>query len=226
MPESRTSRSLTGLIDYGAGNLQSVNNALLALGEAARIVRTPADLEGISRLILPGVGSFGDCATNLEQQNLRQPILHWLQQGRPYLGICLGYQILFGESAESPGVPGLGFLKGRVERFAARHGLKVPHMGWNTTEATDPGHPMWQALGDDAPPWFYFVHSFFPVPQDPQAIASKTLYGAPFASAIATGSIWAVQFHPERSQDNGLTLLRNFLAHTNTTAPNTPAPET
>lgn len=217
MPEPRPSRSLTGLIDYGAGNLQSVNNALLSLGECARIVRTPADLKDVSRLILPGVGSFGDCAANLNAQGLRQPILQWLQQGRPYLGICLGYQILFAESAESPGVAGLGFLAGRVERFAARAGLKVPHMGWNTVEPTNPDHPMWHSLGGNAPPWFYFVHSFFPVPRDPQVVAASTLYGAPFACAIATGKVWAVQFHPERSQENGLTLLRNFLEHTTTT---------
>ncbi len=219
MPEPHPSRPLTGLIDYGAGNLQSVNNALLSLGESARIVRTPADLEGISRLILPGVGSFGDCAANLDAQDLRNPILQWLRKGRPYLGICLGYQILFEESAESPGVAGLGFLAGRVERFAPHAGLKVPHMGWNTAEPTDPSHPMWRSLGDDSPPWFYFVHSFFPVPGDPHVVASHTLYGAPFASAIATGGLWAVQFHPERSQDNGLTLLRNFLDHTKAPSP-------
>lgn len=198
-----------GFIDYGAGNLHSVRNALLAIGGEARVVHGPEDLAGIKKLILPGVGSFGDCAANLERQGLREPLREWIAAGKPYLGICLGYQILFDSSEESPGARGLGAFPGRSVRFTPQPGLKIPHMGWNTVTARDPEHPMWRGLPPN--PFFYFVHSYFPVPDDPELAAATTIYGAPFACAIARGSCWAVQFHPERSQDNGLALLRHFL---------------
>jgi imidazole glycerol-phosphate synthase subunit HisH len=199
-----------GLVDYGAGNLLSVRNALLACGSDARLVRGPGDLGGIERLVLPGVGSFGDCAANLRGQGLWEPLRDWLAAGRPYLGICLGYQILFQGGEESPGVAGLGVFPGHVPRFAPQPGLKIPHMGWNQVEPADPAHPLWQ----DIPPGthFYFVHSYYPAPADDRIIAARCDYGIRFAAAIACGQVWGVQFHPERSQDAGLALLRNFLA--------------
>ena len=201
------SNPIIGLVDYGAGNLLSVHNALCALGTEPRLVRRPGDLSGIDKLILPGVGSFGDCVENLTNQGLWEPLRQWLADGRPYFGICLGYQILFSGSEESPGVSGFGHFAGSVRRFAARPGLKVPHMGWNIVEAAKPAG-LWQGLPDN--PYFYFVHSFHPVPEDTSVVAGWTSYDGPFAAAVESGAVQAVQFHPERSQDNGLQVLRNF----------------
>lgn len=197
-----------GLIDYGAGNLLSVHNALRARGVEPTLVRAPADLAGIDKLILPGVGAFGDCVENLHRQELWAPLRQWLADGRPYFGICLGYHVLFESSEESPGTTGLGILPGRVVKFADKPGLKVPHMGWNTVGFARPEAAIWRGLPDQS--HFYFVHSYFPVPADPAIIAGRTDYDGVFASAIETGSIQAVQFHPERSQDNGLAVLAGF----------------
>lgn len=197
-----------GLVDYGAGNLHSVHNALRSFGVEPRLVRAPADLEGLDKLILPGVGSFGDCVANLRMQRLWDPLREWVAADRPYFGICLGYQILFDTSEESPGLQGLGRFRGTVKRFAARAGLKVPHMGWNTARAARPQLRLWEGLPDD--PFFYFVHSFHPVPADESIVAGWTDYDGPFASAIEVGPIQGVQFHPERSQENGLRVLRGF----------------
>lgn len=198
-----------GLIDYGAGNLLSVDNALRSLGTAARIVRAPGDLDGVGKLVLPGVGAFGDCAGNLRRQGLWEPVRDWVTAARPYLGICLGYQILFSGSEESAGTPGFGCLPGKVRRFVSRDDLKVPHMGWNEVAQVDPEASIWRGIPDRA--HFYFVHSFYPVPTDPSLAAGWTEYAGPFAAAVAAGPVWGVQFHPERSQQTGLRLLRNFL---------------
>lgn len=197
-----------GLVDYGAGNLHSVHNALRSFGVEPRLVRGPSDLDGLGRLILPGVGSFGDCVANLRMQRLWDPLRAWVAEDRPYFGICLGYQILFDTSEESPGLQGLGRFRGTVKRFAARPGLKVPHMGWNTVRVARPGLRLWDGLPED--PYFYFVHSFHPVPADDSIVAGWTDYEVPFASAVEAGTIQGVQFHPERSQENGLRLLRGF----------------
>lgn len=204
MPTSPT----IGLIDYGAGNLLSVHNALRACGVEPGLVRAPGDLAGVDKLILPGVGAFGDCVENLQRQGIWEPLRQWLDDGRPYFGICLGYQILFSSSEESPGTPGLGILPGRVVKFPTKPGLKVPHMGWNTVRLAQSGARLWRGLPDNA--HFYFVHSYFPVPDDARIIAGETDYDGIFASAIETGAIQAVQFHPERSQDNGLAVLAGF----------------
>jgi imidazole glycerol phosphate synthase glutamine amidotransferase subunit len=202
--------STLGLIDYGAGNLLSVRNALASLGAGVRIVREPGGLDGLGKLILPGVGAFGDCAANLRAQGLWDPIRDWVAVGRPYLGICLGYQILFDGGDESPETPGFGLFRGTVDRFAARSGLKVPHMGWNEVRQSDPSHPMWLGIPDGT--HFYFVHSFRPVPADEAVVAGRSDYDGWFAAALAAGPVWGVQFHPERSQDAGLRLLANFLS--------------
>ena len=198
------------LIDYGAGNLRSVANALRELAIEPRLATSPADIEGASHLILPGVGSFGDCMTQLEKLGLVDPIREWIAAGKPYLGICLGYQILFDSSEETPGMPGLGAFKGTVRRFQQCPALKIPHMGWNSAMPSRPGTGNWAGLGPE--PYFYFVHSYYPVPEDDSLIAATTTYGEDsFAAAIETPSLLACQFHPEKSQDAGLCLLRNYL---------------
>lgn len=198
------------LIDYGAGNLRSVANALRALGVEPNTAATPGELENTTHLVLPGVGSFGDCMEQLARRNLLDPIQEWLAAGKPYLGICLGYQILFDSSEETPGVAGLGIIPGVVRRFVQRPGLKIPHMGWNSVAPRVPDSGNWAGLGAD--PYFYYVHSYFPVPENAGVIAARTLYGADnFAAAVELPNLLACQFHPEKSQEAGLRLIRNFL---------------
>jgi glutamine amidotransferase len=200
--------STTVLIDYGAGNLRSVANALQSLDADVLIVSSAADFPANpARVILPGVGSFGDSMEELCRRGLDEPVRRCLATGVPFLGICVGYQMLFEGSEESPGIPGLGILKGQVKRFLP--GKKIPHMGWNSTTLTHPDHPCWAGL--DPQPYFYFVHSYFPVPEEPSIIAAVTEYEESFAAAVIRNHLWAVQFHPEKSQDSGLQLIRNFL---------------
>ena len=198
-----------GIIDYGAGNLRSVANATRHLGFDPVLIRQPDQFADIDQLIFPGVGSFGDCVANLHQLNLWQAVTDWVRADRPFFGICLGYQVLFESSEESPGVGGLGVLAGSCVRFPAAK-LKVPHMGWNTVQPTDPADPAWSGLS--AEPWFYFVHSYYPRPANEDVVAGWTDYGGRFAAAVRRGNLLATQFHPERSQSNGLTLLGNFLS--------------
>lgn len=198
------------LIDYGAGNLHSVDNCLRSLELDPIFVSGPDQLDGATHLILPGVGSFGDCMEQLRFRGLLEPIREWVAAGKPYLGICLGYQILFDSSEESPGVGGLGIMAGKVRRFQEQPGLKIPHMGWNVAKPLHPQQGMWRGLGEE--PYFYFVHSFFPEPADDSVVAARTDYGADhFASAVELGSVVACQFHPEKSQAAGLRLIQNFL---------------
>ena len=197
------------LIDYGAGNLRSVANALGALGITPRIVSSPDQLEGATHVVMPGVGSFGDCMTELAARGLVEPLREWAAAGKPYFGICLGYQILFEGSEETPDIAGFGVLRGQVRRFQEKPGLKIPHMGWISVVPRHPDTGFWQGLGPE--PYFYYVHSYFPVPADDAIIAAETTYGDDtFAGAIQKGSILAAQFHPEKSQDAGLRLLGNF----------------
>lgn len=201
--------SRVGVIDYGGGNLQNVLNVLKFLGQDCHLVSSPADLESADRLLFPGVGSFGDCVDILDQRKLREPILGWLAADRPFFGICLGYQVLFESSVESPGRKGLGFFPGEVVRFDSGHGLKIPHMGWNEVTPTHSENPIWDGL--ESPLHLYFVHSFYPRPEDPSLIQSTTEYGDSFASSAGKGNVFACQFHPERSQAAGLKLIENFL---------------
>ena len=203
----------TALIDYGAGNLRSVENALHALGTTLEIVSSPEDLIGADRVVLPGVGSFGDCMGELGKRGLIDPLRQWLADGRPYLGICLGYQILFESSEETPEVEGLCAVPGRVARFKKSPGIKIPHMGWNAAAPTHPESGFWRDLG--TAPYFYYVHSYFPTPEDPTVVAATTEHGGQrFAAAIERPNLLACQFHPEKSQDAGLQLIRNFLEAT------------
>jgi glutamine amidotransferase len=195
-----------GVVDYGSGNLRSVCKALESVGASVSLVTEAAQLDRFDAIVVPGVGAFGDCADNLRASGLWEPLREWLQAGRPYLGICLGYQLLFESSEESPGRKGLGFLPGRVVRFRGEK-LKIPHIGWNTLRETRGA--IYNSLAVD--PYFYFVHSFFPVPADDDIVSARCEYGGSVAASISNGSLHATQFHPEKSQSSGLTLLRNFL---------------
>lgn len=196
------------VIDYGSGNLRSVEKALQHAGAEIRRCDSPAGLADCAALVLPGVGSFGDCVRSLRERGLTDALRSWLASGRPYLGICLGYQILFESSEESPGVEGLAHWRGRVVRFPARPGRKVPHMGWNTLET---GAPDEMLSGLEAPVHVYFVHSYYPVPAEEDIITARSTHGVTFAAAAGRGNVRGVQFHPEKSQAVGLRMLENFV---------------
>ncbi len=199
-----------GIIDYGGGNLRSVANALHALGQEPRIIASPDDVADATHLILPGQGAFGDCMERLQNRNLDTFLKNWIHADRPYFGICVGYQILFDSSEEAPNTTGLGVVPGVVRRFVDEPGLKIPHMGWNSAGSKRGETPVWKNLGAD--PYFYYVHSYFPEPQDPSVIVAETTYGnQSFAAAVEDGNMFACQFHPEKSQDAGIRLIRNFL---------------
>ncbi len=200
--------STLGIIDYGAGNLASVRNSFRAIGVEGKLIRKPEEAAGITHLVLPGVGAFGDCAQALQQQGLADFIRTWIAADKPFLGICIGYQILFESSDETPDARGLGIFDGHVQRFIDC-GQKIPHMGWNAVQPTNAAHPLWAGMG--AEPYFYYVHSYYPQPADKGLIAATTTYGDTFAAAIIRGNVVATQFHPEKSQQQGLRLLHNFL---------------
>lgn len=199
-----------GVLDYGAGNLRSVLNAFGAIGHPARLVSCPQDFEGVDLLVFPGQGAFGDSVRILKERRLWEPLREWLRANRPYLGICLGYQLLFEDSEESPGVRGLGVAPGRVRKFIPHDGLKIPHMGWNGVRWEAGAERWWRGLAN--PAHLYFVHSYYPDLADDSLALCRTDYGADFVSGIARENLFAVQFHPEKSQDAGLHLLRNAVA--------------
>ncbi len=199
-----------GIIDYGGGNLRSVANALRSLGEEPKIIASPQDMADTTHLLLPGQGAFGDTMERLEQRGLATFLSAWLAADQPYFGICVGYQILFDASEEAPGARGLGVVPGTVRRFDDEPGLKIPHMGWNSASACRGETRVWQGLGQD--PYFYYIHSYFPEPLDPASVVASTTHGSQhFAAAVEQGNLFACQFHPEKSQETGLRLIRNFL---------------
>jgi imidazole glycerol-phosphate synthase subunit HisH len=198
---------MIALIDYGSGNVRSVFNALSSLGADVKLTGDAGEIRAASRVVLPGVGAFGDCVRGLTERGLWEVMRDCLGDGRPFLGICVGFQMLFDESEESPGVRGFGFFPGKVRRFSAR-GLKVPQIGWNALDLTP--HPLWAGL--PANPHVYFVHSYYCAPDDESCVIARTDYGGPFAAAAARGPVAGVQFHPEKSQAVGLGILKNFLA--------------
>jgi len=197
------------LLDYDSGNLFSVAQALRHEGGEVTLVESPEGLEteAFDGMVLPGVGAFGDAARKLESRGLSQPVRDWIAADRPFLGICVGYQLLFESSTESPGVPGLGVLKGQVRRFAD-NGLKIPQIGWNCVQLKE-RTGVFAAQPIDA--WFYFVHGYFPEPEDGGCVIGHAEYGETFAAAVQRGRMAATQFHPEKSQENGLRLLRHFV---------------
>jgi glutamine amidotransferase len=198
------------LIDYGAGNLHSVEKALRYLGADVQRVRDPAGLKSAAAAVLPGVGAFDDCLHAMEHQHLLQGAREFIRSGRPFLGICVGYQALFERSDEfNSCAAGLGVFQGRVVRFSGRDGLKVPQIGWNQLTVKRLDCPLFQNIPSGS--YAYFVHSFYPQPADPAIVATETEYGETFASAIWRDNLYATQFHPEKSQKVGLQLLQNFL---------------
>ena len=200
---------MIAVIDYGMGNLRSVQKGFERIGARAEITRTPgviADAEGV---VLPGVGAFHACMQNLARYELIEPIKDVVQRGKPFLGICLGFQLLFSESEEFGPEKGLDLFPGKVVGFHPQNGLKVPHMGWNRIEKKKQS-PFLEGIADGD--YVYFVHSYFVAPTDASLVATTTSYGVTFASSIATDNLFACQFHPEKSQELGLRILANFAA--------------
>ena len=190
------------VVDYGMGNLRNVRRAFESLGEEVSITASGAAIAAAGTLILPGVGAFGEAVKRIDDLGLRKPLIHHMEQGRPLLGICLGMQLLFEESEESSGARGLGILNGTVKRFA--EGLHVPHIGWNDVVPSKPS-----PLFPDGGGVFYFVHSFY-APTSEWTVAT-TDYGVTYSAAVQKGNVYGVQFHPEKSENVGLGLLRRFV---------------
>jgi len=200
------------VVDYGMGNLRSVQKALEKVGYTARVTSNPQQISDARSVVLPGVGAFKDCIHNLEKLNLIEPILQAIGSGKPFLGICLGLQVLFTESDEFGKTPGLNLIKGTVVHFSQKDSspegrLKIPHMGWNTL-SFQKNIPVFNGVEDGA--FFYFVHSYYVKPEDKDVIATTTSYGVDFTSSIQKDNIIACQFHPEKSQQVGLHVLKNF----------------
>ncbi len=201
---------MIAIIDYGMGNLRSVQKALEKVGAKAVVTQSAAAIRSAKGVVLPGVGAFGEAVRRLKQYRLMKPLQEALASGKPFLGICLGLQLLFENSQESPGVKGLGHFKGSVVRFKGPRykALKVPHMGWNTVSVKTKTPYLKGIRAEDS---FYFVHSFYPEPKDRSICATETPYGKSFCSAVAYGRLFASQFHPEKSGAKGLRILRNFV---------------
>lgn len=203
-----SSRPEIAVVNYGMGNLRSVTKALEAVGARIRLVERPDEIGSAAGLVLPGVGALGDCVDALKQSGLADTIRSWVREDRPFLGVCLGLQALF-ERSEEGDAEGLGIFAGRVVRFRPE-GLKVPHMGWNNVAFRPPAAPL-IAEADLDRQQFYFVHSYYVVPEDPDLIAGETEYDGTFTSMVARGRCFATQFHPEKSQQAGLALYRGFV---------------
>jgi glutamine amidotransferase len=195
------------VVDYGAGNLRSVEKALQALGADARLTADPEAVRRAERVVLPGVGAFGEAMERLRSSGLDEAVMAAIRAGKPFLGICLGLQLLFEQSEESPRARGLGLLRGSVRRLP--EAVKVPHLGWNIVAFRE-GERMFGSIPEGS--YFYFAHSYYPEPADPKLVTGQTEYGISFASAVRMENVWAVQFHPEKSQKWGLQFLRNFLS--------------
>lgn len=198
---------MIAIIDYGMGNLASVKNAFLKLGYEAATTSQPEEILAADKVVLPGVGAFADAIGNLRQMGLDQTIYQLVERGTPMLGICLGLQLLFSVSYENGVHEGLGIIPGRVERFDLPPQYKVPQMGWNSI-SINPNSRLLAGIPDGS--YFYFVHSYYVVPEDEAVVAARTEYGIEFVSAIEKGSLFATQFHPEKSSELGLKILRNF----------------
>ena len=197
------------VIDYGMGNLRSVTKALAHVGATPRIVTDAAEVDAADAVVLPGVGAFGDCVRALRGHGLVDSVRAGIESGRPFLGICLGLQALFDTSDEAPGEPGLGIVPGHVAEFEATPELKVPHMGWNRLEIARPGCPLLDGIDDGS--YVYFVHSYYCVPADDEWTVGRAEYGVNFTAMIWRDRMFATQFHPEKSQEVGLTMLRRFV---------------
>jgi len=202
---------MIALIDYGSGNLRSAQKALLKVGAEVRVVTRPEEIDGARAVVLPGVGAFDDCVQALQRQELLGAVKEFIKTGRPFLGICVGYQALFERSEEfNSCAAGLEVFPGKVVRFSDKTGVKVPQIGWNQLNILQPDCPIYQGIPTGS--YVYFVHSYFPKPADPSITATETSYGETFASSAWRDNVYATQFHPEKSQAVGLQLLKNFVA--------------
>ena len=197
---------MIAIIDYGAGNLHSVKNALDFLNAESIVTGDSETILNADKVILPGVGAFGDAMKCLEKSGLVETVKAVAKSGKPLLGICLGLHLMFEESDETPGVKGLGIFKGKIVKIPEKDGLKIPHMGWNSLKAAAPC-PLLEGVAPTAE--FYFVHSYYVEP-DPTFVIATTTYGKEFCSVYGRDGLWATQFHPEKSGRPGLTILRNF----------------
>ncbi len=199
---------MVAVVDYDAGNIRSVEKALLSLGENAVITRDREEILRADRVILPGVGAFGDAMNKLNAYGLADVIKEVVENNTPFLGICLGLQLLFESSEETPGVDGLGILKGRIIKIPENKGLKVPQIGWNSINFPNKGRLF---AGIDEGAYVYFVHSYYLQADEPEIVTAETEYAAHIHASVEKGNVFACQFHPEKSSDVGLRILRNFL---------------
>ena len=198
---------MIAIIDYDAGNIKSVEKAMHYLGQEVEITRDQERILAADKVILPGVGAFGDAMEKIRQYDLEGVIRQVVDRGTPFLGICLGLQLLFEESEESPGAKGLGILKGRIRRIPGGEGLKIPHMGWNSLKLTGNGR-LFQGIEED--PYVYFVHSYYLKAADPGIVKAVTEYGVEIHASVEKDHVFACQFHPEKSSETGLAILKNF----------------
>lgn len=198
---------MIAIIDYGAGNLQSVRNALDFIGCPGTITSDPAEILSADGIILPGVGAFGSAMAEMERKGLTETVKSAAKSGKPFIGICAGMQLLFEESEESPDVPGLGVLKGRVLLFPADKGLKIPHMGWNSIRTKKESRLLGKLSGS---PYMYFVHSYYVKAEDQEIVSALSDYGTTFDAAVEQNNLFGCQFHPEKSGNEGISILRRF----------------
>jgi glutamine amidotransferase len=194
------------VLDYGAANMVSITKALAAVGADVVVAAEPSEMAGVDAIVVPGVGAAGSAMDHLRERGLLEPLRDWVRAGRPCLGICLGFQILFDSSDEGVGVETLGLLAGRT--VALEDAPTLPHIGWNSVDIARV-HPLFDGVADGS--YFYFVHSFAPDPADESVVVARTTHGRPFASAVAQGSLFGLQFHPEKSSEAGLRVLSNFV---------------
>lgn len=199
---------MIAIIDYDAGNIKSVEKALVSLGETAVITRDRETILGADKVILPGVGSFGDAMDKLRGYGLEEIIKQVVARKTPFLGICLGLQLLFESSEETPGVRGLGILKGKIIKIPDNMGLKVPQIGWNSLKFPNSGR-LYEGIEEDS--YVYFVHSYYLQAEEPKIVTATTEYAAHIHASVEKGNVFACQFHPEKSSDVGLRILQNFV---------------
>ena len=199
---------MIAIIDYDAGNVKSVEKALQFLGEEVIITRDREQILSADRVVLPGVGAFGDAMEKLHSYNLVEVIKEVVANKTPFIGICLGLQLLFESSEESPGVAGLGILQGKIVRIPEKDGLKVPHIGWNSLKYPNKGR-LYKGIEEDS--YVYFVHSYYLQAQDPSIVVAKTEYGVDIQASVEKDNVFACQFHPEKSSSVGMTILKNFI---------------
>ena len=200
---------MIAVIDYGAGNIQSVCKALQYINCDVTVTSNPDEIMKADGAVLPGVGSFGDTMNTMTNFGIKDTVIEYTKTGKPFLGICLGLQLLFGESQESPGVKGLGVLKGRILRIPEAEGLKIPHMGWNSLHIQNKGR-LFKDIPEDT--YVYFVHSYYLQAEDEQIVKATCEYGTTIHASVEEGNVFACQFHPEKSSRFGLQILKNFAA--------------